>query len=45
MISAWELHKWLPDAEFHIIQDAGHSMTEPGIASCLIKYTDKFVSL
>ncbi len=45
MISAWELHKCLPDAEFHVIQDAGHSMTEPGIAACLVKYTDKFANI
>ena len=45
MVSAWELHKCLPKANFHIIQDSGHSMTEPGIAECLLKYTDKFSSL
>ena len=45
MVSAWELHKCLPKANFHIIQDSGHSMTEPGIAECLVKYTDKFSSL
>ena len=45
MVSAWELHKRLPDADFHVIQDSGHSMTEPGIAACLIEYTDKFSAL
>ena len=44
MVSAWELHQRLPKADFHIIQDSGHSMTEPGIASCLVEYTDKFAS-
>ena len=43
MISAWELHKLLPNANFEIIQDAGHSMTEPSIALKLIDYTNKFV--
>ena len=43
MVSAWELHKLLPNANFEIIQDAGHSMTEPGIALKLIDYTNKFV--
>ena len=42
MVSAWELHKALPDAGFHIIQDSGHSMTENGIRSKLIQLTDKY---
>ena len=41
-ISAWELHKKLPNSDFHFIQDAGHSMTEKGIASKLVEYSDKF---
>jgi len=43
--SAWELHKKLPNADFHIIQDAGHSMKEEGIASKLVAYTDKYSDL
>ena len=39
--SAWDLHKRLPDAGFHIIQDAGHSMLENGIQEKLIEITDK----
>ena len=45
MISAWELHCAWPEAEFIVIPDAGHSMTEPGIRSALIEATDKFSSL
>jgi proline iminopeptidase len=45
MISAWELHQALPDAEFSVIPDAGHSMTEPGIRSALIAATDRFADL
>ncbi|MBC8256026.1 MAG: prolyl aminopeptidase [Candidatus Marinimicrobia bacterium] len=45
MVSAWELHRAFPEADFEIIQDAGHSMTEKGIASKLVEYTDKFVEL
>ena len=41
-ISAWELHKKLPNSDFYFIQDAGHSMTEKGIASKLVEYSDKF---
>ena len=44
-ISAWELHKKLPNADFHFIQDAGHSMTEDGIATKLVEYTNKFSML
>ena len=45
IISAWELYKKLPKADFYIVQDAGHSMTEKGIASKLIEYTDKYIEL
>ena len=42
MLSAWDLHKKWPQAEFKIIQDAGHSMTEDGIRSELINATNIF---
>lgn len=41
MISAWELHQVWPEAEFIVVPDAGHSMTEPGIRSALIAATDR----
>ncbi|MDX2273789.1 MAG: prolyl aminopeptidase [Cyanobacteriota bacterium] len=44
-VSAWELHRAWPEAEFHLIPDAGHSMTEPGIRSALIEATDAFINL
>lgn len=40
MASAWELHRVWPEAEFMVIPDAGHSMSEPGIRSALIEATD-----
>lgn len=40
--SAWELHRAWPEADFHIIPDAGHSMSEPSIRSALIEACDKF---
>lgn len=40
--SAWELHKKWPEAEFKIIDDAGHSLSEKGITSALIEATDRF---
>ncbi|WNZ26445.1 prolyl aminopeptidase [Leptolyngbya sp. NK1-12] len=45
MVSAWELHRALPEAEFIVVPDAGHSMTEPGIRSALIEATDRFAQL
>ncbi|MGK7920082.1 MAG: prolyl aminopeptidase [Trichodesmium sp.] len=42
MVSAWELHKSWPEAEFIVVPDAGHSVSEPGIKDALIKATDKF---
>ncbi|MEN9202270.1 MAG: prolyl aminopeptidase [Thermostichus sp. DG_1_5_bins_95] len=44
-ISAWELHQAWPEAEFQVIPDAGHSITEPGIRSALIEATDRLASL
>jgi proline iminopeptidase len=40
--SAWELHKAWPESKLHIIPDAGHSASEPGIKSKLIEATDFF---
>ena len=41
MVSAWDLHLAFPEADFEIVQDAGHSMTEEGIAAKLVEYTDR----
>lgn len=43
--SAWELHRAWPEAELHIIPDAGHAATEPGILDALIRATDRFSAL
>lgn len=45
MTSAWDLHRAWPEAELHIIPDAGHSMTEPGIRAKLVESTEKFSEL
>ena len=45
MVTAWDLHKKWPEADFHIIPDSGHSMLENGIRDKLIEYTNKFSSL
>jgi proline iminopeptidase len=45
MITAWELHQAWPEAEWIVVPDAGHSMSEPGIRSALIEAGDRFVTL
>jgi proline iminopeptidase len=45
MISAYELHSRWQEAEFILVPDAGHSMTEPGIRSALIDATDRLAQL
>lgn len=40
--TAWELHRAWPAADFHLIDDAGHATTEPGILTALINATDRF---
>ena len=40
--TAWDLHRAWPAAEFHLIDDAGHATTEPGILTALIHATEGF---
>jgi proline iminopeptidase len=40
--SAWELHRAWPEADFRVVPDAGHSVTEPGIIHELVSATDRF---
>jgi len=42
--TAWELHRAWPEAEFHLIADAGHATTEPGILAALLDATDRFAA-
>jgi proline iminopeptidase len=42
MTSAWELHRVLPEAEFIVVPDSGHSVSEKGITSALVTAMDKF---
>jgi proline iminopeptidase len=42
MESAWALHRAWPEAELSIVQDAGHSATEPGNLHELVTATDRF---
>ncbi|MCK9873184.1 prolyl aminopeptidase [Nocardiopsis dassonvillei] len=40
--TAYDLHKAWPEADFHIVDDAGHAFSEPGILDLLIEATDRF---
>jgi proline iminopeptidase len=42
METAWRLHKRWPEAEFHVVPDAGHSSAETGIQRLLLAATDKY---
>src|SRR3989344_5834804 len=44
-ITAWELHKKLPNADFFLIPAAGHKADEPGIMEKIIEYTNKYSNL
>ncbi len=41
--TAYELSCAWPEADFQIIEDAGHSALEPGIIHALVRATDRFV--
>ena len=45
IVSADDLHRAWPEAEYHIIPDAGHSAWEPGICAALIRACEKFKKL
>jgi proline iminopeptidase len=40
--SAWDLHRAWPEADFHLVPDAGHAFDEPGILTHLLDATDRF---
>jgi proline iminopeptidase len=39
---AYGLHKAWPEADFHLIEGAGHAFSEPGILDQLIRATDRY---
>jgi len=41
-VSAWELHRTWPNSVLHIVDDAAHSASEPGIVHHLVDATDAF---
>ena len=42
--SAWELHKAWPQADFHLVEGAGHAGSEPCILRRLIEATDRYAA-
>ena len=40
--TAWDLHRAWPEAEFHLVEGAGHAYSEPGILNRLVLATDQF---
>ncbi|CAI5716129.1 unnamed protein product [Peronospora destructor] len=45
MKTAWDFHNAFPEADFRVVQTAGHSAMEPGIAKELVDATNKFKNL
>jgi proline iminopeptidase len=44
-VTADDLHRAWPEAEYHVVPDAGHSAFEPGIRSRLVAAMEKFKSI
>ncbi|WP_200894844.1 prolyl aminopeptidase [Microbacterium sp. SA39] len=44
MMTAWDLHRAWPEAEFVVVDGAGHSAAEPGIQQALRAATDRFAT-
>ncbi len=42
--TAWALHRAWPEADFHIVPDAGHAFDQPGILDRLIEATDRLAA-
>ncbi|CAM0135881.1 unnamed protein product [Umbelopsis sp. WA50703] len=45
IVTAWELHKLWPEAEFNIITEAGHTAREVGTTAKLVEAAEKFKTL
>jgi proline iminopeptidase len=43
-ITAWELHRAWPRADFVLVDGAGHAFDEPGITHHLVEATDRFAT-
>ena len=43
--NAWAPHCAWPRSELHVVPDAGHAASEPGITKALVAATDRFAEL
>ena len=43
--TAWDLHRAWPEAEFHLVEGAGHAFSEPGILELLLDAGDRFAAI
>jgi len=41
-VTAWDLHRAWPEAEFQLVQEAGHSAFDPANTGALVAATDRF---
>ena len=41
-VTAWDLHRAWPEAEFQLVQEAGHSAFDPANTAALVAATDRF---
>ena len=42
MMTAWDLHRAWPEADFRVVADSGHSAFEAGMTDELVRATDRF---
>lgn len=45
IVSADDLHRAWPEAEYRVVTNAGHSAMEPGIRSALVQATERFKTI
>lgn len=43
-VTAWDLHRAWPEAEFILVPDAGHAFDEPGILAATVEATDRYAT-
>ncbi|ANN76084.1 prolyl aminopeptidase [Bordetella flabilis] len=44
MRTAWDLHRAWPEAQLHVVPDAGHAFDEPGILTRLLEATNRYAA-
>jgi proline iminopeptidase len=44
-VTAWDLHRAWPGSELQLVENAGHSLDEPGMADRMVEATDRLAHL